>query len=268
MKNERICVFLSVAALSGILLSFSYVGSYNGHITFSGLVTQLSGSQLEFHAVAILGFAMRLTPMLVLEMFLGIELYRHFCVASVFVFSRCTNRQRWYWREILSVGGQVFLFQVVSMTAVIVTSGVKLDVEWDIMGMVLCFYHLLLFSLWSMAMAVLVNVLALKFGSSISFLVVMMLQAAGTALLWLGSMFEDGTLEQAAVLIWNPMARLVLGWQRSIFPQVVEQPVYENFYLEASLLIMLFVNGIVLVFGAVMIKRQELLITDYEIGVM
>ena len=62
-------------------------------------------------------------------------------------------------------------------------------------------------------------------------MVVMMIQAAGIALFCLGGLFEKGTPQQEAVLLWNPMAHLVLGWQRSIFPEVIPQPLYENFYL-------------------------------------
>ncbi len=268
MKNARMYVLVSAAVLAGVLLSFSYVGSYNGQIIFSKMILLLSGLDMKFYAMDILEFAVRLTPMLVMELFLGIELYQHFCTASVFVFSRCTNRQSWYWREILAMSGKVFFFHVVCMAAVIVTSVNRLEVEWNTAGIVLCVYHLLIFVLWSMAMTILVNILSLKFGSSISFMVVMMVQAAGTALLWLGAMYEDGTLEQERVLVWNPMARLILGWQRSIFPQVVEAPVYPHFYLEATLLILVMINVVVLTFGLWMINRQELIIVDYEIGVM
>ncbi len=268
MRNVRNYVILSIAVLSGILLSFSYVGSYTGQVSFSQMILQLSGYYMGFSAVYILEFAVKLTPMLVLEMFIGIELYQHFCTAGVFVFSRCINRDRWYWREILFVGGKVFLFHVVSMAAVIVTSVARLEVKWDAMGMVLFVYHLLIFALWSMAMTVLVNILALKFGSSISFIIVMAIQAAGTALLWLGSMFEDGTLEQEAALIWNPAAHLVLGWQKSIFWQLDPQPAYPNFYLEATLFFLLLLNVAVLFLGVVMVNRQELVVSDYETGVM
>ncbi len=268
MKNGRKFVLVLSAVLAGILLSFSYVGSYDGKVTFSELVLLLSGLDMKFYAMDILGFAVRLTPMLIMEMFLGVELYQHFCTASVFVFSRCTNRRRWYWREILVVSGKVFLFHVVCMVTVIVTSVIRLEVEWDVVGVVLCVYHLLFFALWSMAMTVLVNIFSLKCGSSISFMVVMMIQSAGTALLWLGGMYEDGTLEQERVLVWNPMARLVLGWQRSIFPQVVEAPKYPHFYLEATLLILVIINVAVLTLGLWMINRQELIVTDYETGVI
>ena len=93
-------------------------------------------------------------------------------------------------------------------------------------------------------------------------------QAAGIALFCLGGMFEKGTPQQEAVLIWNPMAHLVLGWQRSIFPEVIPQPLYENFYLEVTLLFLLLLNVIVLILGVGMIKKQELLVSDCEIGVI
>lgn len=272
MKNERNYIVFFTAILSGILLSYSYVSPYSGCITLSELVLQLSGSggelALGFDSVEIVGFAMRLTPIWILEMFLGIELYQHFCTAGVFVFSRCTDRGQWYWREIFHVGVKVFLFHIIFLGFVLATAMVQYEVEIDTAGVILCGYHLLIYLLWSLAITVLINMLALKFGSSISFTVVMMIQAAGIALFCLGGMFEEGTPQQEAVLIWNPMAHLVLGWQRSIFPEVVAQPLYEHFYLEVTLLFLLLLNVVVLILGAGMIKKQELLVSDCEIGVL
>ena len=266
MRNERNYIVFFAAILSGIVLSYAYVAPY------SGCITLLSGSSgelaLGFNSVEIVGFAMRLTPIWILEMFLGIELYQHFCTASVFVFSRCTDRSQWYWRETLNVALKVFLFHVIFLGFVIATAMMRYEVEIDAAGVIPCGYHLLIYLLWSLAMTVLVNILALKFGSSISFMVVMMIQAVGIALFCLGGMFEDRTPQQEVVLIWNPMAHLVLGWQRSIFPQVMGQPLYENFYLEVTLLFLWVLNVVVLILGAVMIKKQDLLVSDCEIGVI
>ena len=73
MKNERNYIVFFAAILSGIILSYSYVSPYSGYITLSELVLQLSGSggelALGFNSVEIVGFAMRLTPIWILEMF-------------------------------------------------------------------------------------------------------------------------------------------------------------------------------------------------------
>lgn len=108
-------------------------------------------------------------------------------------------------------------------------------------------------------MVVLINLLALKFGSSLSFTVVMAMQSIGIVLLGAGEM----------AMRFNPIARLVLGWQKSFVPKVdsIQTSAFENFYLEESLLVLAVINIVILIIGAAIVKNHDLLISDSEIGV-
>ena len=91
-KYQNGSIYL-LAVMAGIFLSISYVNPYEGKIFLSELVLQLSGSRGEFvlnykNALELVEVAMRLLPCVIMEVFLGIALYWHFCTASVYVFSR------------------------------------------------------------------------------------------------------------------------------------------------------------------------------------
>lgn len=252
------------AFVAGIFLSVSYVNPYEGKIFLSELVLQLSGSRGEFvlnyeNALELVELAMRLLPDVIMEAFLGIALYRHFCTASVYVFSRCADRGKWYWKEMLSVGRDIFIFQGIMMAMVIIAAVCRCQVQMDMPGVYLLACHLTLYSLWSYSMVVLINLLALKFGSSLSFTVVMAMQSIGIVLLGAGKM----------AMRFNPIARLVLGWQRSFVPKVdsIQASAFENFYLEESLLVLAVINIVILIIGAAIVKNHDLLISDSEIGV-
>lgn len=262
-KYQNGSIYLA-AVIAGIFLSVSYVNPYEGKIFLSELVLQLSGSRGEFvlnyeNALELVELAMRLLPDVIMEAFLGIALYRHFCTASVYVFSRCADRGKWYWKEMLSVGRDIFIFQGIMMAMVIIAAVCRCQVQMDMPGVYLLACHLTLYSLWSYSMVVLINLLALKFGSSLSFTVVMAVQSIGIVLLGAGKM----------AMRFNPIARLVLGWQRSFVPKVdsIQTSAFENFYMEESLLVLAVINIVLLIIGAAIVKNHDLLISDSEIGV-
>lgn len=262
-KYQNYTIYLA-AVIAGIFLSVSYVNPYEGKIFLSELVLQLSGSRGDFvlnysNAMELVELAVRLMPGVIMEAFLGIALYRHFCTASVYVFSRCTDRGKWYWKEMLSVGRDVVIFQGIVMAAVVVTASLRYQVQADVSGLYLLVYHLALYALWSYFMIVLINLIAIKFGSSLSFTVAMVMQSIFIVLL------GEGEMEMRI----NPLARLVLGWQRSFVPAVdsIQTSAYGNFYLEESLLFLAVINIVILIIGAVIVKKHDLLISDSEIGV-
>lgn len=264
MRKYQNCTIFFIAFIAGIFLSVSYVNPYEGDIFLSELVLQLSGSRAEFvlnysSAMELVDLAMRLMPSVIMETFLGIALYRHFCTASVYVFSRCTDRIKWYWREMLSVGMDVFIFQGVVMAAVIITAALRYQIEVDVPGIYLLVCHFVIYTLWSYSIVVLMNLVALGFGSSLSFTAVMTIQSILIVLLGAGRVF----------LRFNPAARLVLGWQKSLVPVVdkMQTSAYGNFYLEESLLVLAIINIVILIIGASIVKRHDLLISDSEIGV-
>lgn len=279
IKHQNRMVFL-LGILFGILLSVGYVNPYGGEINLSELVLQLSGSRGEFalglSAEQLVTFAMKMTPVWIMEAYLGIALYRHFCTASIYVFSRCPNRGKWYWKEMFYIGCNVFFFQSVLVISAIITTNVRYQIQCDRVGMGLAVYHILIHSLWMYAAIVLINLLSLKMGSSMSFMIVMIIQAAGIATLGFVKALERLGDEKMAIgrmlLRWNPISHLVLGWQNSYSQSI--QNVLENTmkttevgYLESSLLILLLGNICILIIGAVVIKKYDLLISDAEMGV-
>ena len=91
------------ALVFGLWLSWSYMNPYGGVTTLSSLVEQLSGSRgdfpLEPNMSELLSFTLRLLPFLVFQALAGISFYRHYCTASVYIFSRMPNRLKWYRKE-------------------------------------------------------------------------------------------------------------------------------------------------------------------------
>lgn len=94
---------LPASFLFGVWLSVTFVNPYDSSLTLSYLVFQLGGARgdilLEFNMLDLLEFSLRLVPNLVFQAYAGTAFYRHYCTASVYIFSRIPKRLIWYKRE-------------------------------------------------------------------------------------------------------------------------------------------------------------------------
>lgn len=261
------------ALLSGVCLSLMYVRPYNGVTTLSEMVFQLSGSRgdlmLGLSLMELTDFALHLFPAFVFEMFAGIMLYRHFCTASIYVFSRCPHRMKWYALEILNLSGSVCIFNILLLAGAVLTSACRYEVQADGAGIRLLIYHFLIYSLWTYTAALLINLVALHFGSSTGYGAVALIQLAFLMLINLADFLVRRLsvgITYEMILSWNPIAHLVLGWHKGS-PAVGDHPPYmENVSLNGSVAVFLVIGAAVTSVGAVIIKKHDLLVSDKEAG--
>lgn len=274
MKDRYRLLFLTAVA-GGVYLSTFYVNPYGGEITLSEMILQLSGSRgdlvLGFSFSELISFAMRLFPAFIFELYAGIMLYRHFCTASIYIFSRYPHRVKWYIREACHLGGAVCIFHMLLLAATILTTLIRYTLQIDHAGILLMVYHFLLHSLWVYIMAMLINLSAIFLGSSSAYAIVVSAQFVCIVLLCLmDSLIRsfDGRLSYESVFIWNPAAHLVLGWHGSnvkMLDQILTSP-YLRTDLNHSLILFLLFGTVLTFAGALIIKKHDLLISDQETG--
>lgn len=266
-------VAIGLAIGCGILTSFAYVNPYSGEILLSELILQLSGSRGEFalgtSMPELVTLIMRMIPVYIFEVYFGTALYRHFCTASIFVFSRYPNRLYWYFREVFSIALAVVLYQLIVLLTVILTTIFRYQLQIDMAGIFLFIYHFLIYSVWIYSMTLSVNLLAIRFGSSTSFLAVVGMQIICITLLGATDTilkYFDNTFLPRILLNLNPIAHLILGWHSSYIKpmnQVLNSP-YQGLDFNGSLLFFIFFCTVILLLGANIIKKHDLLISDLE----
>lgn len=255
---------LSLAALlGGAYLSLMYVRPYKGETTLSEMVFQLSGSRgvfmLGLSFSELMEFVLRLFPMFIFEMYAGIILYRHFCTASIYVFSRCPHRMKWYAFESLSLFGLVCLFNILMLAAAVFTSVCRYEVRTDGEGIRLLIYHFLIYSLWTYITALLVNLTAMYFGSSTGYAAVTFMQLIFIMLLNFADFFvrhSGSGLSHEKLLVWNPIAHLVLGWHKGSTAVGDHPPYIQNISFNHSVAVFLAIGAAVTFAGAVIIKKM------------
>lgn len=272
MKYGYRLLFLAALA-GGVYLSIQYINPYGGQITLSEAILQLSGSRgrfvMGFSYLELISFTLRLFPAFIFEAYAGILLYRHFCTASIYVFSRYPYRLKWYMGEVFRLSMAVCVFNLLLLAVAVLTAAVRYELEIDNAGIVLSLYHFLIYALWEYIMALLVNLLAVYLGSSTAYASVAVIQLMCIVLLNPIDFlirYSSDSLSYENLLLWNPAAHLVLGWHESSVESVagVLTSPHMQFDLNGTLLI-LFLIGIVVTFvGALIIKKQDLLVSDLE----
>ncbi len=275
--KHKVELSLILAVLGGLFLAIPYVNPYSGQISLSELVLQLSGSSGEFA----LGFSlqelvalfMRMIPSLAFQIYFGTMFYSHFCTASTYVFSRYPGRLCWYFKEVLSVGSAVCLYQAVQLATVLLITVLRYQLQNDRGGIALLGYHLAIQAMWIFSMTLIVNLIAIWVGSSASFLGVAGMQMICITLLGLINMDEHldvSVINKDILLIINPIAHLVLGWHKSNISEVNQMldPPYIGIDLNLSMLLMLIICIVTVLLGAIIVQKHDLLIVDSETGVL
>lgn len=273
MKLRRYSWYVAIGVVCGGLLSLSRINPYGGQITLQDLVLQLSGSRgdfvMELYYGAMVDFGFLMLPFFLYQFYGGIQLYCQFCAASVYVFSRTTNRVKWYFTELWGMCKGLLMFQVFLQGTTLVVAALRWDVVWTGEGWLLLGIHVLLFTLWTFTMALGVNLLALIWGSSTGFLAVFALQAGMLAALCTGAKLEPADLALARLLLLDPISRLVLGWQSGGalgFEGALPAEYGHVLTLSGSLLLLVLILVAVVVLGLIVIQKKDILVSNLETG--
>ena len=264
----RVINITLMGVLFGICNAFLFVNPYQGQTTLTELILQLSGSRGELalgHSITeLLNLSMRLFPTFIFELYIGTELYHYFCTASVYIFSRIEKRLKWYRHEIFAVTLLSFAYEIVYLISSFSTTALRYQVDVNLAGVLVCIYHFLLYSFWTCSVTILINLLAIYFGSNSSFLILTGIQFALTTLLSFMRFYVDNPNLTIAIMNLNPISHLVLGWHRS-YCEVVDNAIgspYNGLHLEGTLLFILFFYLICMLVGGYLIKNHDLLISN------
>lgn len=253
------------ALVFGLWLSLSYMNPYGGVTTLSSLVEQLSGSRgdfpLEPNMSELLSFTLRLLPFLVFQALAGISFYRHYCTASVYIFSRMPNRLKWYRKECALLALHTLLYQALILAVAIAMATMRWDITDVPHGIPILLIHLTLWSLWTFAFTLGVNLLAIYIGSSAAFAALSAVQMVCISALIVLNRLEDNLALAQLVKRANPITCLILNWQTSRF-----LPAGSGIYWEDSLVLVLAAAAAIAIVGGILVQRHDLLISDTDGG--
>ena len=267
IKN-KIFPLLIAGILSGGILSIVFINPYDGRILVSEAILQLSGSSGAFPLTPafkdLISFTIRMLPDYMFELYIGIELYRHFCTASVYVFSRTPNRSRWYIREVIEVAVAVLGYQIIKMFAAMSVTFLRYQIEPDHFGFFLLVFHIIVYSLWVFNVSLLINLISIKYGSNNAFIWIVGIQIFMTALLELVQIFESNLTLTKIFLNVNPIAHLVVGWHTGTIKELKNslEVTYIRLDFKVTLVTMLAISIFSVIVGMYLVSQHEFLILN------
>jgi len=265
MRGGKIGETIITAVGGGMVQALKYVNPYKGELFLSELVQQLSGSRgdlpMACNFLDLTEFGIRTLPGLIFCALLGMELYRHYCTASVYVFSRCPKRIRWYRNEAFMILLYAGIFQSLMLLTVIGVTLLRYTILVDMAGIILFLFHDTLYSLCLYCITLSVNLLAVYFGSSMAYE-----GTAGFCLVLTGLLALGQNETGKNLLYFNPAAHLVLCWHTSSFAMIrkVLQNPYPHMNLEGSLGLFVIFGIVITIAGAVILNNHDLLVSDME----
>lgn len=257
----------SIAVFGGILLALSYINPYENSIPLSRLILQLSGSRADLMLgrsfPELLGLSIRMIPVFISSIVIGIELFRHFCTASVYIFSRNTKRLRWFCSEILFMLLLSILFNTFLVLSAIGVTCIRYVVLFDAPGMILCIYHILIYSMWLFITALLLAVVAIYIGSDMSYIIIV-----GSQVFMIGLLGIANISNNSQYISLNPAAHLVLGWHSSYIESISEVigNVCTNLSFGLSFSALLVSSLVITVITGYLILHYDILTINAEIG--
>lgn len=117
-----------------------------------------------------------------------------------------------------------------------------------------------------------VNLLAIWIGSGASFLTIVGIQIIFITLIGcIGTLqkYLNNEILLKFILRLNPITRLILSWHNSSIINIqVPNTIYAGLNLKYSMAYIVSLFVIILLLGANLVKRHDLLITDAEMGVL
>lgn len=266
-KIGKIILF---AALVGVFYGIWFLGK-KGDISFSEIIITYAFDYYQFSYTDIVYITTRMLPYFLFIFLYGTYIYRHFCVAGVYVFSRCEKRLKWITKEIIKLFSFCLIFVSIIPVSGIGMACITNNITFSKADIVLYMYYVAIFSLWLFTCTLLANALAIRFGGMKGFSVVIIGICICIAVLslWgdkrmLALTVEDIDIARrnAFLLKFNPISHLFLSWHSS--GEIVLNPYIDihaiDFTLINSVVVMTIVSAITTVVSVIYVKKVDLII--------
>ncbi|MFQ9934064.1 MAG: hypothetical protein ACLRVQ_06490 [Lachnospiraceae bacterium] len=201
-------------SMSNILNIFFYLDITDINSDFGTyFIMAASLAQPTFTSGHLVLLMQSMIPMFAFQIVYGVYIYKHFCCASVYYFSRQKNRTRWFIGESVKIiKYTAIFFASYILTAIAVTIGVTGDSK--VVGE-LCIYTFLYFVLYNFVFCMLINLVSIFTGSQNGIIITYGIQMASVFVL---NVFNDKvqlTGIPLKLFKLNPASNLVVSWHSS-----------------------------------------------------
>lgn len=252
--------FLLCAVLCGIVFLGS-MATPNHSIHASDIIISLGFGVVECIPRSIIDITYYFTPVLIFQILYGTYIYRHFCAASVYYFSRTENKIRWYLKQAVELFILSLLYVVFLLGASLAAASIFNDVVFCKTDMVLGFYFLVIYVLFVFTTTNFINIFSILFSSNIAFIIVNAVQILSMAMFVVADIIfaENEISKKTLYILFNPIAHLIIRVHTRKNEEMgsLYSTIGGGFDFNISIFVYLAFALIALISGCIIVKHKE-----------
>lgn len=247
--------------LYGLIFSLNLLKNIEGKIDISDIIGLIGNGDIsnftsECVLVVIIGSFVFYMYIIIFSSYI----YRHFCNSSVYVFSRCSNRLKWYTKESFKLLLFTFLNTIVLVLGYLITSFFNNGITYSENTLYLTIIYIIMTTLITYAAVLLSNILSIKFNNVIGTIVSLGILLTLTIALTTIDFYNFTDVSKWKMCI-NPMAYTMMSWYKIPFNSSWEMSESIPYALNPYVGFLLCGIFCILVFviGAVIIKKIDII---------
>ena len=263
-KKYLFCII--IAGLWGVFNLIPFLKGTDVYL-FSDIILWFALGTSATTTIYIIELTLRMFPLFLFQIFFGTYIYQHFCSASIYQFSRFNRRINWFLKEVVLLYSYAFCFTLVMVLTGSFVVWLRGSLSFDRTSFIIFGYYLIIHSLWLFILTLSINIIAIKLNSSTAFSLISGGQILLTSALLLSSQTIDG-IQNIWLLKINPIFYLILSWRSSFISAVHERIDLFGIGSDLNISVFLFIilTLIVIIGGAVLVKKHDLIATNSETG--
>ncbi len=263
--------FLAIAFVCG-LLSFMGTAIKSEEINLNDIILVTSFGNVEYLPYFFPTFLETYFPLMFFQFFYGTYIYRHFCTASVYYFSRKCNRSAWFLKEVGSLYVFALLYVMIYLGTEILCCVIFSKVIAGTCSLLLCLYYVILYSLFLFVTALAINIFSILFTSNFGLILVegLVMLCVG-AYLMIGKKYitDDELISKYEWMIKvNPFAHLNIKLHSSSWEIINRAINVKNidFNLNISVALYIAIATLTIFAGCIIVNKHNFIITNQETG--
>ena len=258
--------------LIAVVLGIVYVGiglMKIDNIKMSEILLANTMSGVEFNPQYISTFSFEYIPIFVFQILFATNIYKHFCSASIYFFSRNANRIKWYLKEVTNI----YLNSIIFLTVICISEKLFIymftTIKIDDGAVIIAIYYIAIYSIYLLSTTLAINIVSILFGSNIGFAIVQGIVLLSVSIFFiLGNYVKDNFItEKVKFLIkGNLIANLIFPFHSSKINSINNLINIKSidFDLNYSILYYLIICIVVIVFGGYVVEKYEFIINNKE----
>lgn len=252
---------LLLAAAVTLIQNIAHIGMGTSDMT-GFLICRMNYTYIVLNEANMLQLCMQMFPVIVFEIMFGVYLYRHFCTACVYYFSRQDNRIRWFVKECGRLLAYTFSYWIFSALLNIAAGVFVFHVPISGYDAEAIFYMVALPALYTFIFTLWVNVLSVILGGANAAAIMAGIQYLFTFAIMLSN--RELTLHRRGTwkLYLNPVANMVQDWHSDVAG--IKGKLEDSFFAWYSLLYYIVVATATIVISTLIIRKQDISLENKE----